>query len=278
MLRFNFAINAALGALLVTPAVTLGVQHNETLESTLKKTIASLEELGRIEERLQSKDASAISDVLRWSEPPLATSSGNPAARDEALNDLRGVVSRLQRDMDELENKTAPEALATTTSIGALPLTPEIFNASKEPMTTGLDDSLRRRLGERVRPVISETPRAIDPKADDASRSADSKTAFETAGYTADALRLGRAYYRQADYTKALDSFGALPEDPEALYWKARCLEKLRRETEAITAYNKVIALPNGGYSATRAKEDLDFLEWRLSFESARAKKEASKP
>jgi len=281
MLRFNFAVNSVLGALLVTPAVTLGVQHNDSLEGTLKRTIASLEELGCIEQRLQSKDASAIADVLRWTEPALQTSSANPAARDEALHDLRGVVSRLQRDMDELENTTPPDMLATKTHAAQAQLTIESVAEAPEPMTTGLDDALRRRLGERVRPVLAETPRLIDPQGDDLKLSKDAKTAFEGSGYAADALRLGRAYYRQSDFAKALTSFEALPNDHEALYWKARCLEKLHRETEAISAYNALIAMPDGGYSAQRAKEDLEFLEWRLSFESTRAQKaqaETKKP
>ncbi len=269
MMRFQFAIQAGLGALVVLPAVTLGVQHNDSLESALRRTVASLEELGRIEQRLQQQDPSAIADVLAASEAPLATSSGEAGARDAALLDLRGVVGRLQRDLDELENKADPKALEQVTRRAPLAQEPENTAAARPELTVGLDDALRRRLGERVRPIATEPARS-SPTAGDAQRRTESKTAFESESYAADSLRLGRALYRQGDFAKALDALSS-GTDGDSLYWKARCLEKLGRDAEAITVYNQAIALPDGGYSAQRAKEDLEFLEWRLSFERTRA-------
>jgi tetratricopeptide (TPR) repeat protein len=268
MLRFNYAINTLLGALLVTPALTLGVQHNESLESALKRTASSLDELGRIEKRLRQQDPAAIADVMRTTERPLATSNGDPAARDTALQDLRGVVGKLQRELDELESKATPQELTQIARLPVVAPAPEPSSAAPIDFTVGLDDALRRRLGERARPVVAETPR-VAPKPVESVKSGDAKTAFEAGEYTADALRLGRAHYRKGEYDKALDALkGAL--DAESLYWKARCLEKLERSSEAITAYNQVLALPDAGYSGQRAKEDLEFLEWRLQFERTR--------
>ncbi len=268
MMRFQFAIQAALGALLVTPALTLGVQHNDSLESALRRTLASLEELGRIEQRLQQQDPSAIAEILGASEAPLVTSSGDAGARDGALLDLRGVVGRLQRDLDELENKSDSKTLQQVTRRAPLPIESETRSAARPELTVGLDDALRRRLGERVRPVVSE-PTRLSSAASETQRRTDSKTAFEGASYAADSLRLGRALYRQGEFTKALDALSS-GTDGESLYWRARSLEKLGREVEAIATYKQAIALPDGGYSAQRAKEDLEFLEWRLSFERAR--------
>ncbi len=268
MLRFNYAINTLLGALLVTPALTLGVQHNESLESALKRTASSLDELARIEKRLRDGDPAAIADVLRTTERPLATSNGDPAARDTALQDLRGVVGKLQRELDELESKATPQEL---TQIARLPVAapaPESASAAPLDFTVGLDDALRRRLGERARPVVAETPR-VAPKAVESVENGETKTSFETGEYSADALRLGRAHYRKGEYDKAFDALKGA-QDAESLYWTARCLEKLERDSEAIAAYNKVLALPDAGYSGQRAKEDLEFLEWRLQFERTR--------
>lgn len=270
MMRFQYAINAALGALLVTPALTLGVQHNDSLQAALSRTVASLEELGRIEQRLRQRDPSAIADTLRATEAPLATSTDNAGARDEALADLRGVVGRLQHNVDELENKASPQTLAQLTRGPLLERAPESAPTSAADLTVGLDDALRRRLGERVRPVLPEPARVAATKDERAPKRSE-RTAFEGESYAADTLRLGRALYRQGEYLKAFENFEAAT-DAESLYWKARCLEKLERDAEAIAAYNKVIELPDGGYSTQRAKEDLEFLQWRLQFERARAK------
>jgi len=269
MLRFNFAINAVLGTLLVTPALTLGVQHNDSLEATLKRTAASLEELGRIERRLRERDPSAIADAVNATEPALATSNGDGSARDAALGDLRGVVSKLQSELDELENKATPQQLTQIARIPTFDVAPENTQPSKAELTVGLDDALRRRLGERPRPLMVEATRSASNKSEPLT--SQSKTAFESENYAADALRLGRAHYRQGEYDKALAALES-GQDAESLYWKARCLEKLAREADAIKAYNAVIALPDGGYSSQRAKEDLEFLEWRIAFQKTRAK------
>ena len=269
MLRFNFAINAALGTLLVTPALTLGVQHNDSLEATLKRTVASLEELGRIERRLRERDPSAIADAVNATEPALATSNGDGSARDAALSDLRGVVSKLQGELDELENRATPQQLTQVARIPTLDVAPESVQPTKADLTVGLDDALRRRLGERPRPRKVETARSVSTNTEQLSSNA--KTAFESESYAADALRLGRAHYRQGEFEKALAALES-GQDAESLYWKARCLEKLGRDADAIKAYNAVIALPDGGYSSQRAKEDLEFLEWRIAFQKTRAK------
>ena len=65
---------------------------------------------------------------------------------------------------------------------------------------------------------------------------------------------------------------------PEAQYWRARCLEKLGRTADAIVAYGQVSALPDAGFAAERAKEDLEFLQWRLEFDKSRPKTEGTKP
>jgi tetratricopeptide (TPR) repeat protein len=275
MLRFNFAVNAVLGTLLVTPALTLGMQHNDSLEATLKRTVASLEELGRIERRLRERDPSAIADAVNATEAPLATSNGDGSARDAALSDLRGVVSKLQGELDELENKATPQQLTQVARIPTLDVAPESMQPTKADLTVGLDDALRRRLGERPRPLMVESTRSVATNTEQLSTNA--KTAFEGETYAADALRLGRAHYRQGEYDKALAALES-GQDAESLYWKARCLEKLGREADAIKAYNAVIALPDGGYSSQRAKEDLEFLEWRIAFQKTRAKSATGAP
>lgn len=280
MLKFNYFVNLGLATLLVVPAVTLGARQNEPLEQTLRRTLAALDQLAAVEERLAKGDATAISAVLAATEPPLPTPAERPEARDELLGTLRESVALLQGEIELAEGGT--------TARSGLPVSPS--STTDEPVqvtpapTTGLDEATRRLLAPRTSPVVqgpTSTPPAVAPSATSRTSTSASTTAqrsFEAEGYAADALRLGRALYRQSRYAEALSTFERQPNDPECGYWRARTLEKLGREAEAITAYGAIAAMENAGVHGTRAKEDLDFLEWRLAFEKGRARTESSKP
>lgn len=272
MLKFQYAINLGLALVLGVPAITLGVQANEPLEVTLKRTMQALEQLASVEQRLQDRDVSAIHAALVFTEPAIAVPAQEPEARDALLDDLRGQVERLQRDADALESVAptdAPPAL--------LQLLPENVEREAErhaPATTGLDDSARRLLGASALPAstAASAPVAPAPGKLEGAAVLGGKQAFEPETYAADALKLGRAYYRQGRYDQALAAFETLNKDPDALYWRARSLEKLERTADALAAYGQVLALPNAGYAGERAKEDLDFLTWRLEFDKTRAR------
>jgi hypothetical protein len=277
MLKFQYAINLGLATVLVVPAVTLGAGENPSLEQLLSRTVAALEELAGIERRLHERDPAAIHDALQWTEAPLALPSADPGARDELLTGLRGEVARLQRDVDRLGESAVEEALDAPA--GADELAPEGARPedAPRPATVGLDEGARRWLGSRPRPApeVVAAPPTSAPAPEAAPPGA--KRAFEAEGYAADALKLGRAHYRQGRYEVALETFRALA-DAEGQYWKARCLEKLGRSADAIAAYGAVIAREDAGYLAERAAEDLDFLQWRLAFESSRAKNGGKTP
>ena len=273
MLKFNYFTNLGLATLVVVPAVTLGTSQNESLEQTLKRTLHALEQLAAIEQRLGSGDASAVRAALVASELPLPTPPDRPQARDELLETLRGDVARLEGEVELAESGTS----------GATPR-PKPNNAAKvedadvpalPAATTGLDDAARRLLGARTSvPVVTPTAQQASTSARPASSTA---RTFETDGYAADTLKLGRALYRQSRYAEALTTFEQRREDPECSYWRARTLEKLGRDADAIKAYGEVVELKDAGQHAERAKEDLEFLQWRLSFEKARPSAKDSK-
>lgn len=274
MLKFNYFTNLGLATLVVVPAVTLGTSQNESLEQTLKRTLHALDQLAAIEQRLNSGDATAVPAALAACELPLPTPPDRPQARDELLETLRGDVARLEGEVELVESGSSgapahPKA-ATRSKVddAEVPAPPAA--------TTGLDDAARRLLGARTSLPVNTA--ATQPSTTNTTRPAPSSArTFENDGYAADTLKLGRALYRQSRYAEALTTFEQRREDAECSYWRARTLEKLGRDADAIKAYGEVIELKDAGQHADRAKEDLEFLQWRLSFEKARPAAKDSK-
>jgi tetratricopeptide (TPR) repeat protein len=270
MLKFNYALNLGLATLLVVPAVTLGSGGEDSLEATLQRTLQALDQLAAVEERLQTGDATAIPTVLAATEPPLPAPAEDPGARDTLLESLRHDVARLQSEAEQLESRSANTAVTNPVPTqGAIAGSSAATGTAGAPAaTTGLDDALRAQLSRSVGSgaVLPSAPSVALPATNAASSASNART-FESVGYAADALRLGRACYRQARYAEALTAFEQRLEDIECLYWRARTLEKLGRDTEALAGYSAVIARKDAGTYAERAREDLEFLQWRVDFE-----------
>lgn len=261
--------NAAIGALLVVPAVTLQGPAAGSLEESLRRTLGALQALAGIEERLGQGDARAVEALLASTEPPLA----DVEAGDAQLVDLRDEVAALERELDLLHVGFPGHGSGVPAHDQASPATDAPVPVAP---TTGLDEATRRLLfgAERAGPSGPTTPAPGATRA--ASAAGGARHSFEGEGYSADPLRLARAYYKKDRWLEAL----ALLEGrsgPAEGYWRARCLEKLDRDAEAIAAYEQVIADPAGGWEAQRAREDLEFLRWRLEFEAKRAAASAAR-
>lgn len=98
MMKWGFALNAGLGALLVASAVGGGNSKSQDLDLSLDRAARGLEELAGLRTRLEHGDRAAIGDVLARSEAP----SPDPRTDDERLAQLRFEVSRLQMDWDAI--------------------------------------------------------------------------------------------------------------------------------------------------------------------------------
>jgi tetratricopeptide (TPR) repeat protein len=257
--------NAALAAVFVLPAVAWQGASAGSIEEALRRTLAALEALTGIEQSVQSGAPGAIDSVLSATERALP-----PEARsDDDLLALRGELQRLERELDGL---TAPSAEQQPGQQAVEPAAEPNAAANEEPepapiLTTGLDEGTRQMLAA----LTPGAPAGLQPKAATVAIAADSlpqqsdKLAFEAPGYAADVLRLARAYYKQGRWSDALGLLDK-PGTPEETYWRARCLEKLGRDEEAVKAYEQVAADPAGGSDAQRAREDLEFLRWRMEF------------
>jgi TolA-binding protein len=263
MLRFNYCINLALATLLVVPAVTLGVQRNEPLEKTLGRTLSALDQLAQVEGRLRQRDPTAVERVLQLTEKPTAVPDQTPQARDEELERLHHEVQALRGLLNDFEDvarvASRPREFSTGTGSGGA-----TSAHSTEPPTTGLEPQQLRAF---ARPVLTSVPTAAatDPKKSSGTPTA--KVSLESDHYSSDALKLGRAFYKQGQYDKAREQLAALPSSAEACYWLARSLEKLGRESEAAEQYQRLVERTDAGSFGERARADLELLQWRQTVE-----------
>jgi tetratricopeptide (TPR) repeat protein len=260
MMKHSFTIGVGLALLVVLPTAGFNQQAPESLQQALDRTIAALEQLAGLDQRLSQHDTSAIRDARAWTEPALAVPADRPQARDEELDQLRHDVVALQGALDG------------DTRIGATPVDSAGLNPATAgsqpaitatPATTGLDEAARHGLSAPSNAPTNTAKNVVPVPAPAAKR------AFEPSGYSADALEFGRALYRREKFDAALVQFESQGTNIEATYWKARCLDRLNKQSEAIAAYNQVIASPSAGALVARAKDDVEFLAWRIAIESA---------
>lgn len=258
MMKLTQALNVAVAGVLVLPAVTLQSGAPGSLREALDGTLRALETLAGVERRLAEDAPGAIEAVLSHTEQPLPVPEGDPGARDRMLETLRDEVAGLQGRFDRVQReRTDGGRGAHAGDALELPLDDDL--AAPASTTTGLDDSLRAQLAAgRARPAPRVAP-AVQP-------AQPARRAFEDDGFTADPLRLAQAYYRKGDFERAVEVLDD-QAGPEATYWTARSLEKLGRNEEAAESYRTVAALEDAGPLASRAREDLEFLNWRLEFE-----------
>jgi hypothetical protein len=98
MMKWGFALNAGLGALLVASAMGVQKPGSQDLELSLDRVTRGLEELSGMRARIERSEVGAIADVIARTDAP-----GTDARADaEHLAQLRFEVSRLQMDWDAL--------------------------------------------------------------------------------------------------------------------------------------------------------------------------------
>jgi len=164
--------------------------------------------------------------------------SGDPRAEEARLAELRREVSRLQMVHDGI----APA------------------------------DTIAPKHTHNLDPVVNDPPAV---KTEAAKGVTASLKAYETAGFSADPVKQGEAYYHAGRYDDAVKALAQAPEDSRALYWTGRSLEKQGRVDDAIATYTKIGTLAGTGWVGERARADLEFLAWKKALEQ---KQGAKKP
>jgi len=264
MLKFTYLAQLGLAGTVLVPAVALKQDPAGGLTNALANTQASIVSLERLHTSLTQGDYTKVSTTLNATETP----NGAPRARDERLSYLREEVSKLQMRWDALEmamsaKVSMPETSAADDTVAPAPAD----ETSVTPKTTtGLDMSaraeLRRRLEGKTTLLAAPTPR--------------NKTSYEPTGYTAHAVRHGRALYKAERYEEALSLLGQSKEQAGARFWVACSLEKLGRTGDAISAYQDVIDSPLEVENAEHARRNRDFLVWKRDFDARIATTSAS--
>lgn len=119
MMKWGFALNATLGAVLVASAIGFSGAGPQDFDLSLDRVARGLEEAAGLRARIERGDAAAIGAVIERSELP----APDPRADDERLAQLRFEVSRLQMEWDALA-AAAPIApkkpiVSPTAAVGA---------------------------------------------------------------------------------------------------------------------------------------------------------------
>jgi tetratricopeptide (TPR) repeat protein len=277
MMKHNVAIATGLASLLVLPTA-LGQQDVAQLDDALREISHALEVMTGIEQQIQAQPERGIDLVLSATEVPHL----EQRELDGRLDTLRNEVSLLQMELDALDSPGMTMTLQPFVPSGPAP---DALGRMADPsragaLATGLDDSLRATLSNRqasrsARSGQSSSRTASNPTHDPAHDPAHdptrdpsydpSRQAPEFEGYTADPLGQARTCYRVGQYQRGFDLLVEL-EDLEALYWKARCLERLERLDEAIALLNQIVTAEPDSYQGQRAAKDLEFYEWKKQF------------
>lgn len=271
-MRFPHVLHAAMAGIFVVPAVTLTSGDAQGLEQALTETVNAIESLTGLRTALvQGPDEATPVELADTLEVVLAVTEQpgeSGPQKDELLTTLRRDVSRLQMLLDDLitvpgssKDSTSPQdSLSNGASLDHSDSDTETTRQGLvvPSITTGLDDAQRAALMDIQAPIV---------QADDYKPTQTPvRRTDEGESFSADPLRLGHAYYRAGRYAEGLVILSRIKDDPEAKYWHARCLEHLERFDEALAGYEEVVAHPEAGYLADRAKSDLAFLSWKRDF------------
>jgi len=259
MMRFQTVVASGLTTFLVVPAVTLGGDEIGTLKEALTNTARALEILAGIENKLDDDEPVSAGIVLAVTEPSIL----DARRRDERLNALRNECSLLQTELDLLENAATAEAPSTETTSHVSTPTVAGDAHSLPPVHTGIDEATRNAL----RSLAGEETSQGEPR--DASATVEAAAGEgspETEEYSADPVGQARACYRAKRYAQGFALLEKVTSGTQALYWRARCLEKLDRLDEAATDLRKVIEQTSDGFEKQRAQTDLEFIEWKKGF------------
>lgn len=262
MMKFQTAINLGIASLLVIPAVALQSRNAGGLEVALEETVAALEHLAQVQSKLDAKDPQAVDLVLGATEEPMPAGE----ERDSYMTRLRRDVNVLAMQLERAERKSLETQMVSFdgrvmidgTQPPRAPFDPSEY-VSAEPGAIGPKVGLT----PEERAMLSNMPLPL-PGAEGPPQK---PVSLEEEGFVADPVLLGRSYYRAGRFVEGAHLL-ASNTDPEARYWRGRCLERLERFDEAIEVYEAVLAAEGAGYLADRARNDLEFLKWKRQFQN----------
>lgn len=254
MLRFTTLFNFSLVGALVAPAAFQKGSSATQLEKSLDMTERALQTLEEVQASLGRSEYTGVDAILASTEAPF----GGTRQRTQLLDELRRDIGELEMQVQEMETPPGMEHLNQDPTSG-MPGGDDLAIMPVVP-TIGLTAEELSEVGNVWPPVPGSTNLPT-------ARKEGNRFRYEKDGFTVDAVRQGRAYYRAERYKEALRLFQARSGEAEADYWIGRTLERLDRPQEAVAAYTKVIDNEKAGPLAQRAESDRDFLMWLINFD-----------
>lgn len=304
MLKSIGILQLALAPVLVLPAMTGQESPAGGIEAQLQATRQSIDYLRGLEVGVRTGDSQALRAIERSTEPA-RDATPQRAAHLETLQDdiarLRFKLDRLLVDPAEVEavmsmppsvvhalglggvsdapasstaRPTAPRVEANgTISIPANtpdrtavaithPAAPRPGTVAGLGPTTGLTEAARTALSREVAPLdnVRETSR----------RRGHEPVALEGDDYVADPVGLGRLLVRSRRPAEAVEILESIKGNAGASYWLARAYQQLDRPSEALAIFRALSADEKAGVHQRHAKEDLEFLEFKLALAKRR--------
>jgi hypothetical protein len=264
MLKYQSALLAVFGSALLVPAIC-SQDGARGLENSLKETTRALEVLAGIQRGIEARHPSAIALAKQATEP----ASGEARVRDNRIVTLRDEVNRLQAMNDRMQGPDTQAREVENTLSSPPPL--DLDSSPRVIVTTGLSQSAREELSGVALPGT----RAARPVASAGEGQKPSGAAKDAGESAADPLRQAQVLFRARSYEECAALLKKRESDPESAWWRGRALERLGRTNDARDCYQKAKdGAAKDSKLATRAAQDLEFLEWKLGFQQKLAAKE----
>lgn len=304
MLKSIGILQLTLAPVLVLPAMTGQESPAGGIEGQLEATLQSIEYLRGLEVGVRTGDTQALRAIERSTEPA-RDATPQRAAHLETLQDdiarLRFNLDRLLVDPGEVEAiMSMPPSVVRALGLGgatvapasstALPTAPRVeadgtvaIPASTPDRTAvAITDPAAARprtvaginsttgLTEAARAALSGEAGPLDNVRETSRRRGNEPVALEGDHYVADAVGLGRLLVRSRRSAEAVEILEPIKDDAGARYWLARAYQQLDRSTEALAIFRALSADENAGVHQRHAKEDLEFLEFKLALQKRR--------
>ncbi len=293
MLRHQPLIVMGLGAFACIPVGAQGHTLFEQLRTELTRTESALDELKRLEEQAELGVPIDLEQLRSLSELP----STPPDLAQLRLEGLQLEVRELGVQLDQLRARRGVFPGGTVSSSTRL----DLLGQGLTP-TDGLDPKQRRALAKRLQLEGSEAPETPqepapgragtdalvgedgpqdpDPKMLESMESKEGPGAPDVlaewrasrqpkpAGHLTTTLGKARAQYRAGHFVEALMGFETLPENHEAIFWAARCYERLGESQIALERYGQLDTEAIPALWRERAVEAMEFLQWKVDLRS----------
>lgn len=274
MLKHIATVNFALAGVFVLPGLAGQQDGTQGLVAQLDATIASIDYLGEIVKRVESRDESALQLLLGATEPRRQ----NELQSEARLVSLRSDVSRLRLMLDRMLQEAGVDP-----NIPGIPgpgqgrkpadhrvgRTPDQWTPGGLAPTVGLAPEEAGNLKSVLPPL-----QHVDSSS---KRKGDEPIALEDSDFSADRVRQGKLLFRASRYPEAIQLLQLEKDSHEARYWLAQAYRAMQRLPEAEDILRALSANQDAGAFARYAASDLEFMQFERDLNARKSGKGANR-